>query len=58
MESNTNIMNSCFSLMRRLPSNNITMNVAGISKLIANEDLREEVIQKLDQPLGKSSFCL
>ena len=37
--------------MRRLPLNNIKMNVAGIAQLIQNEELKDEFIQKIDQPL-------
>jgi hypothetical protein len=47
-------MNSCFNIMRRLPLNNIKMNVAGLSQLIQNEDQRDEFIQKIDQPLGNA----
>lgn len=46
-------MNSCFNIVRRLPLNNMRMNIAGIAKLIQNDDLRDEFIQKVDQPLGK-----
>ena len=38
--------------MRRLPTKNVEKNVAGLAQLIANEDLRDEIIQKIDQPLG------
>ena len=48
MESNSTVLNSCFNLMRRLPPNNVQMNVAGLAQLIQNEDLREEIIQKID----------
>lgn len=44
MESNQATMNSCFNLMRRLPPNNIEKNIAGLSTLIENEDLRDEII--------------
>lgn len=46
-------MNSCFNIMRRLPLSNIKMNVAGLAQLIPNEELKDEFIQKIDQPLGK-----
>ena len=52
MESNVNVLNSCFNLMRRLSPNDIKKNVAGLAALIQNDDLRYEVIQKIDQPLG------
>ena len=48
MESKEPIMNACFNLMRRLPPNNVPMNVAGLAKLINLEDLRDEIIQKID----------
>jgi hypothetical protein len=48
-------MNSCFNLMRRLSPNDITKNVAGLANLIDDETLKYEVIQKIDQPLGKPS---
>lgn len=57
MESNTTVLNSCFNLMRRLSPNDIKKNVAGLAALIQNEDLRYEVIQKIDQPLGMKTFC-
>lgn len=53
MESNAAVLNSCFNLMRRLSPNDIKKNVAGLSALIQNDDLRYEVVQKIDQPLGK-----
>jgi capping protein beta len=37
--------------MRRLSPNDITKNVAGLANLISDENLRFEVIQKIDQPL-------
>ena len=56
MESNLTVLNSCFNLMRRLSPNDIKKNVAGLAALIQNEDLKYEVIQKIDQPLGKMTF--
>jgi len=53
MDSNMNILNSSFNLMRRLSPNDIKKNVAGLAALIQNDDLRYEVIQKIDQPLGR-----
>ena len=46
-------MNSCFNLMRRLPLNNMEKNVAGVMQLLNNEDLADEFVQKIDQPLCK-----
>ncbi len=54
MESNQQVLNSCFNLMRRLSPNDIQKNVAGLSQLISNEDLKYEMIQKIDQPLGNA----
>jgi hypothetical protein len=54
MESNNQaILNSCFNLMRRLSPNDISKNVRGLANLITNENLKYEMIQKIDQPLGK-----
>ena len=53
MESNQQVLNSCFNLMRRLSPNDINKNVAGLANLISNEDLKYEMIQKIDKPLGK-----
>jgi capping protein beta len=44
--------------MRRLSPNDIKKNVAGLATLIQNEDLRYEVIQKIDQPLGTFLFVM
>lgn len=52
MESNREtVINSCFNLMRLLSPNDITKNVAGLANLISDENLKFEVIQKIDQPL-------
>lgn len=56
MESNQAIMNASFNLMRRLPQSQVQMNVAGLSQLINNEDLSDEIVQKIDQPLGNNTF--
>jgi hypothetical protein len=53
--SNEEVLNSCFNLMRRLSPNDVTKNVAGLANLISDETLKFEVIQKIDQPLGKRS---
>lgn len=59
MESNRDtVLNSCFNLMRRLSPNDIAKNVAGLANLIQDETLKFEVIQKIDQPLGKPSPIL
>lgn len=56
MESNHDtVVQSCFNLMRRLSPNDISKNVAGLANIISDETLKYEVIQKIDQPLGKYS---
>ncbi len=50
VESN-NQTNACLNLMRRLPPSSIEKSVAGLSALIENEELRDEIIQRIDQPL-------
>jgi hypothetical protein len=38
--------------MRRLSPNDVKKNVAGLAALINDENLKYEVIAKIDQPLG------
>ena len=45
------VLNSCFNLMRRLSPNDIGKNVAGLVNLITDEDIKNEIVQKIDQPL-------
>jgi capping protein beta len=45
------VLNSCFNLMRRLSPNDISKNVAGLVNLLEDEELKNEIIQKIDQPL-------
>lgn len=47
------VINSCFTLMRRLSPNDISKNVAGLANLITDDGLKYEIIQKIDQPLEK-----
>lgn len=51
MVESSNQTNACLNLMRRLPPNSIEKSVAGLTALIENEDLRDEIIQRIDQPL-------
>jgi hypothetical protein len=44
MESNQQILNSCFNIMRRLPPKNIKKNIAALGALVDSEDLKEEII--------------
>jgi hypothetical protein len=47
------ISNSCFNLMRRLSPNDIQKNIAGLANIIEDDNIKYEILQKLDQPLGK-----
>lgn len=51
------VTNSCFNLMRRLSPNDISKNIAGLANLIGDENLKYEIIQKIDQPLGKREIA-
>jgi len=42
------VINSCFTLMRRLSPNDISKNVAGLANIISDEALKYEIIQKID----------
>jgi hypothetical protein len=46
-------MNASFNLMRRLPPKDVPKNLGAISELIQDDDLRFDIQQKTDQPLGK-----
>jgi DNA-binding transcriptional regulator YdaS (Cro superfamily) len=48
-----NIMNASMNLMRRLPPKDVPKNLSAISELITDEELRDDVQVKTDQPLGK-----
>ncbi len=53
---NTNyqaIMASCMNLMRRLPPKENQKNLTAICELINDEELKDEVLLKTDQPLCK-----
>ena len=41
------------NLMRRLPPNQVPKNLGAICALIENEDTKEDIQVKTDQPLGK-----
>jgi hypothetical protein len=56
LPSKEQIEQSCFNLMRRLSPNDISKNIAGLANLISDENLKYEIIQKIDQPLGKVSW--
>ena len=51
--SNDDMAKSVFNLMRRLPPNQVAQSLAGISKLIEDEDLKQQLFDQVDQPLGK-----
>ena len=46
-------MNASFNLMRRLPPKDVPKNLGAIMELIKDEDLKFDVQQKTDQPIGK-----
>jgi capping protein beta len=49
--SRETVINSCFNLMRRLSPNDIGKNVAGLVNIVSDEDIKNEIAQKIDQPL-------
>ena len=53
MESKSALISS-LSLMRRLPPNQIPTSIAGLTSLIEDESLNAEILQRVDQPLGKA----
>jgi len=46
-------MNASMNLMRRLPPKDVPKNLSAISEMIEDEELRDDVQVKTDQPLGK-----
>ena len=48
-----NILNSSMSLLRRLPPMTTIKNLAAICELIQDDDVRDDVLIKSDQPLCK-----
>ena len=55
-DTNASIMNASMNLMRRLPPQDVPKSLGAISELIDDDDLRDEVQVKTDQPLGKFLF--
>ena len=47
------VANSVFNLMRRLPPNQVAKSLAGVSALIDDEALKQQIFDSVDQPLGK-----
>ena len=45
-------MNASMNLMRRLPPKSVPENLTNICELIDDEDLRDDVHVKTDQPIG------
>jgi hypothetical protein len=41
--------------MRRLPPSQITKTLAGVGQLIDDEELKQQIFESVDQPLGKNS---
>jgi capping protein beta len=50
MEEST--INSALNLNRKLPPSKIPQNVAALSSIITDEDQQDELLQRIDQPLG------
>ena len=46
-------MNASMNLLRRLPAKDVPKNLAAISELILDDDIRDDVQVKTDKPLGK-----
>ena len=51
-----NILSASMSLMRRLPPGSTVKNLAAICSLIKDDEMRDDVQVKSDQPLGKLNF--
>lgn len=51
-----NIMNSSMNLMRRLPPRDTLKNLGAICELIKDDQIRDDVLVKTDQPIGKYYF--
>ena len=47
---------SVFNLMRRLPPNFVNKSLAGVGQLIQDEDLKNQIFQSVDQPLGMKAL--
>ena len=47
---------SVFNLMRRLPPNSVNKSLAGVGQLIQDEDLKNQIFQSVDQPLGMKAL--
>lgn len=46
-------MNASMNLLRRLPAKDVPKNLAAISELIQDDEIRDDVTVKTDKPLGK-----
>lgn len=46
-------MNAVYNLMRRLPPNQVTKSLAGVSALIKDGELMGRIFEAVDQPLCK-----
>ena len=53
-----NILSASMSLMRRLPPGSTIKNLAAICELIKDDEMRDDVQVKSDQPLGKLKLNL
>ena len=50
------VMNASMNLLRRLPAKDVPKNLAAISELIQDDEIRDDVTVKTDKPLGKFSI--
>ena len=53
VEANSNQINNVFNILRRMPPNQVAKSLAGIGRLINDDDLRQQIFEKVDQNLGK-----
>lgn len=53
-EQHQMIMGASMNIMRRMPPKDIPKNIAAVTELIENEDIKDDVLIKTDQPIGKS----
>ena len=51
------VMNASMNLLRRLPAKDVPKNLAAISELIQDDEIRDDVTVKTDKPLGRYSIA-
>lgn len=47
-------MNASMNIMRRMPPKDIPKNIAAVTTLIDDEDIKDDVLIKTDQPICKN----